>query len=157
MTIEVASAPAVETAAAPTNDTPVPTVYNPAPPTIDTSSVPTIDNAAPGTTDTIPIPTIDTAEMGMIDLEPAIEGAVSQDDRSARPVARGRLRRASSAGVTALRKVGWWFNSILGGQDYRRYVDHLARNHPGCEIPTEREYWRTRHADADNNPTNRCC
>ncbi len=72
------------------------------------------------------------------------------------PVLRG-LRSAGSACATAIRKTGWWFNSILGGQDYQRYVEHLTRNHPGCAVPTEREYWRTRHADADSNPTNRCC
>ncbi|MEU7140274.1 YbdD/YjiX family protein [Nocardia sp. NPDC046473] len=70
-------------------------------------------------------------------------------------------RSAAVRGLRAARRgcaaAVWWFNSILGGQDYRRYVDHLARNHPGCAVPTEREYWRTRHADADNNPTNRCC
>ncbi|WP_405161013.1 YbdD/YjiX family protein [Nocardia sp. NBC_01499] len=67
------------------------------------------------------------------------------------------MRAAGSACATTVRTVGWWFNSILGGQDYQRYVDHLARSHPGCVVPTEREYWRARHADADNNPTNRCC
>ncbi|MET9029442.1 YbdD/YjiX family protein [Nocardia sp. NPDC004168] len=51
----------------------------------------------------------------------------------------------------------WWFDSILGGQDYQRYVEHLRRSHPGCAIPTEREYWRQRHAEADRNPANRCC
>ncbi|MEU1546828.1 YbdD/YjiX family protein [Nocardia sp. NPDC005745] len=51
----------------------------------------------------------------------------------------------------------WWFDSILGGQDYQRYVEHLRRRHPGCAIPTEREYWRQRHAEADRNPANRCC
>ncbi|MET8875051.1 YbdD/YjiX family protein [Nocardia sp. NPDC004604] len=56
-----------------------------------------------------------------------------------------------------MRAVGSWFNAVLGGQDYQRYVSHLQRNHPGCEIPSEREYWRRRHADADNNPQNRCC
>jgi uncharacterized short protein YbdD (DUF466 family) len=64
---------------------------------------------------------------------------------------------AGSACSAAVRKAGWLFNSILGGHDYQRYVAHLQRNHPGCEIPSEREYWRSRHADADNNPTNRCC
>ncbi|GAA1584398.1 hypothetical protein GCM10009764_04090 [Nocardia ninae] len=81
----------------------------------------------------------------------------TRDGRSTRSAVPRRLRDAGNACVTALRKVVWYFDSILGGQDYRRYVDHLARNHPGCEVPTEREYWRTRHADADNNPTNRCC
>ncbi|MEV6340653.1 YbdD/YjiX family protein [Nocardia vinacea] len=61
--------------------------------------------------------------------------------------------RLASAFWTAV----WWFDSVLGGQDYQRYVAHLRRNHPHCEIPAEREYWRSRHAAADRNPANRCC
>ncbi|WP_433199700.1 YbdD/YjiX family protein [Nocardia sp. CA-107356] len=84
--------------------------------------------------------------------------AVQPDDgRSPRPVAIGRLRTAANAGVAWIRALGSWFNAVLGGHDYQHYVDHLQRNHPGCEIPSEREYWRRRHADADNNPQNRCC
>ncbi|AFU05178.1 hypothetical protein O3I_036155 [Nocardia brasiliensis ATCC 700358] len=83
--------------------------------------------------------------------------ATPQDGRSPRPAVLRRLRTARNACATAVRSVGWWFNSILGGQDYQRYVAHLTRNHPGCAIPTEREYWRIRHADADSNPQNRCC
>ncbi|MCM6775946.1 YbdD/YjiX family protein [Nocardia sp. CDC159] len=55
------------------------------------------------------------------------------------------------------RGVVWYVNSILGGQDYARYVEHLRRNHPGCPVPSEREYWRERHAAADRSPVNRCC
>lgn len=78
------------------------------------------------------------------------ESLVPQGGRSAGPAA---LRRFGAAARGLL----WWFNGILGGQDYQRYVAHLRRQHPGRPVPTEREYWRTRHADADNNPTNRCC
>ncbi|MGV9612865.1 YbdD/YjiX family protein [Nocardia xishanensis] len=56
-----------------------------------------------------------------------------------------------------MRAVVWWFDSILGGQDYQRYVAHLRRNHPDRPIPTERQYWRDRHAEAERSPTNRCC
>nr|WP_308165464.1 YbdD/YjiX family protein [Nocardia noduli] len=56
-----------------------------------------------------------------------------------------------------MKAVLWWVDSVLGGQDYRRYVEHLRRNHPGREIPTERDYWRDRYAEADRNPQNRCC
>jgi uncharacterized short protein YbdD (DUF466 family) len=80
----------------------------------------------------------------------------SRAGRSARP-ARTRLRTVGNACATAIHAVSWWFDSVLGGQDYQRYVAHLRRVHPGCEMPTEREYWHTRHADADRNPTNRCC
>ena len=57
----------------------------------------------------------------------------------------------------AARSVKWWFTSVMGDHDYDNYVEHLHRNHPGSDIPSEREYWRARHADADANPTNRCC
>lgn len=63
------------------------------------------------------------------------------------------LRRVRDGAKTVI----WWVDSILGGQDYRRYVDHLRRAHPGREIPTERDYWRDRYAEADRNPQNRCC
>lgn len=56
-----------------------------------------------------------------------------------------------------LRGVAWWYSAINGGQDYRRYVDHLRRNHPGSPVPSERDYWRERYAEAERNPTNRCC
>ncbi|WP_324192724.1 YbdD/YjiX family protein [Nocardia transvalensis] len=65
--------------------------------------------------------------------------------------------RPLRAALRALRGVVWYMNSILGGQDYARYVEHLRRNHPERPIPTEREYWRERHAAADRNPANRCC
>ncbi|MFI1911783.1 YbdD/YjiX family protein [Nocardia sp. NPDC020380] len=67
------------------------------------------------------------------------------------------MRSAGRTLFRALRAVIWWFNSILGGNDYRRYVEHLRRRHPGSHIPSEREYWRERHAAAAKNPANRCC
>ncbi|OSQ20858.1 YbdD/YjiX family protein [Corynebacterium diphtheriae] len=38
-----------------------------------------------------------------------------------------------------------------------KYVAHLKRHHPGCPIPTEREYWHKRWADQETNPGSRCC
>ncbi|WP_082393517.1 YbdD/YjiX family protein [Nocardia arizonensis] len=55
------------------------------------------------------------------------------------------------------RAVVWWFSSVLGGQDYRRYTEHLRRAHPHHPIPTEKQYWRDRYAEADRNPQQRCC
>ncbi|WP_324191725.1 YbdD/YjiX family protein [Nocardia elegans] len=46
---------------------------------------------------------------------------------------------------------------MVGGQDYQRYVAHLRRRHPDRPVPSEREYWRTRHAEAERNPASRCC
>nr|WP_067653546.1 YbdD/YjiX family protein [Nocardia harenae] len=56
-----------------------------------------------------------------------------------------------------VRGVLWWFDGVLGGQDYQRYVAHLRRAHPGRAVPSEREYWRERHAEAERNPGARCC
>ncbi|AXK87890.1 YbdD/YjiX family protein [Nocardia farcinica] len=56
-----------------------------------------------------------------------------------------------------VRAVLWWCDSVVGGQDYQRYVAHLRRRHPDRPVPSEREYWRTRHAEAERNPASRCC
>lgn len=67
-----------------------------------------------------------------------------------RPGLPGRVR-------TAVRTTLWWLDSVVGGQDYQRYVMHLRRRHPDRPVPSEREYWRARHAYADSNPAGRCC
>ncbi|WP_228534497.1 YbdD/YjiX family protein [Nocardia sp. BSTN01] len=59
--------------------------------------------------------------------------------------------------MRAVRAGARYLNAVLGGQDYPRYVEHLRRRHPGRPIPSEREYWRERHAAADRNPGTRCC
>jgi len=51
----------------------------------------------------------------------------------------------------------WWFTSVMGDRDYRNYVDHLRRRHPDAPVPTERDFWRQRYADAAANPRARCC
>lgn len=56
-----------------------------------------------------------------------------------------------------VRGVARWYSAINGGQDYQRYVDHLRRTHPGCPVPSERQYWRDRYDEAERNPTTRCC
>ncbi|MGU3431837.1 YbdD/YjiX family protein [Actinomycetes bacterium M1A6_2h] len=57
----------------------------------------------------------------------------------------------------AARGAVWWITSVMGDHDYERFVAHHRRVHPGADVPTEREYWRRRHADADANPGARCC
>ncbi len=57
----------------------------------------------------------------------------------------------------ALRGIARWYSAINGGQDYERYVEHLRRNHPAAPVPSVRDYWRERYAEAERNPTNRCC
>lgn len=59
--------------------------------------------------------------------------------------------------MTGARGVRWWVSSVMGDNAYARYVDHLGRLHPDAPVPTEREYWRQRHAEADANPGARCC
>ncbi|WP_267467150.1 YbdD/YjiX family protein [Nocardia flavorosea] len=66
-------------------------------------------------------------------------------------------RRGATAVVRAARTVAWYMDSVVGGQDYQRYVAHMRRVHPGKPIPDERAYWRERHADAERNPGARCC
>ncbi|AZG48698.1 YbdD/YjiX family protein [Gordonia insulae] len=60
------------------------------------------------------------------------------------------LRRGAAA-------VSWYVGSVMGDRDYRRYVDHTARIHPGEPVLSEREYWRRRYAEQDRNPGARCC
>jgi uncharacterized short protein YbdD (DUF466 family) len=68
-----------------------------------------------------------------------------------------RGRRIARGALDAARGVAGYFNAVLGGRDYARYVEHLRRTHPGYPVPTEREYWRARYAAADRNPATRCC
>ncbi|BBZ27672.1 hypothetical protein MMAD_19670 [Mycolicibacterium madagascariense] len=56
-----------------------------------------------------------------------------------------------------LRQIGWFWGALMGDDHYRRYVAHRERTHPGEPVCSEREYWRTRYADADRNPAARCC
>ncbi|MRH86608.1 putative selenoprotein [Nocardia sp. SYP-A9097] len=78
-------------------------------------------------------------------------------NESTAPSTAGLLRTAGRAVVRAIRAVIWWFNSILGGNDYQRYVQHLQLRHPDASVPSERDYWRDRHDAAARNPANRCC
>ena len=57
----------------------------------------------------------------------------------------------------AVSGVRWWFASVMGDNAYQRYLDHLARHHPGDPVPTEKQYWRERYAAMDNHPAARCC
>lgn len=55
------------------------------------------------------------------------------------------------------RQIGWYWSSLMGDNHYRRYVAHRARTHPGEAVPSEREYWRMRHAETESSPNPRCC
>ncbi|MEU1524494.1 YbdD/YjiX family protein [Nocardia rhamnosiphila] len=68
------------------------------------------------------------------------------------PPARGA--RALARGVRAVFR---YLDSVVGGQDYQRYLAHMRRVHPGRPVMSERDYWRERYADAERNPGARCC
>ncbi|MFD3746416.1 YbdD/YjiX family protein [Nocardia sp. NPDC058633] len=76
---------------------------------------------------------------------------------AAAPVDSARPRAIFGRVLAAMRGVARWYSAINGGQDYQRYVEHVRRNHPGEPVPSVREYWRERYAEAERNPTNRCC
>ncbi|HEY8717466.1 YbdD/YjiX family protein [Pengzhenrongella sp.] len=65
------------------------------------------------------------------------------------------LTAAVRAVARAWRGVHWYVTTLLGDHDYARYVEHLARVHPGAEPETVREYWRARHEGAATQA--RCC
>lgn len=82
-----------------------------------------------------------------------MSGCPAPPPASLRPARTSLPSRARAAVRGAL----WWLDSVVGGQDYQRYVAHLRRRHPDRPVPTEREYWRERHAYADSHPAGRCC
>lgn len=53
--------------------------------------------------------------------------------------------------------LSWYSATLMGDNHYRRYVEHCRRTHPDAPIPSEREYWRMRHATTETNPESRCC
>ena len=55
------------------------------------------------------------------------------------------------------RQISWYWQTLMGDNHYRRYVDHHRRSHPGEPVITEREYWRARHAATESSPNPRCC
>lgn len=59
--------------------------------------------------------------------------------------------------VKPFRAVAWYFGELMGDHDYQKYCEHLRIHHPDQPVPTEREYWRQRHSEAETNPQSRCC
>ncbi len=83
---------------------------------------------------------------------------------AAAPNVRAGLRGAPATpvrGVQALvggvLSVFRYLDSVVGGQDYQRYLAHMRRVHPDRPVASERDYWRERYADAERNPGARCC
>ena len=59
--------------------------------------------------------------------------------------------------VDIARSVRWYVHSVMGDNAYEKYVRHQQLHHPDAPIPTEREFWRQKHEDAERNPKTRCC
>lgn len=59
--------------------------------------------------------------------------------------------------VTIARNVWWYMGELVGDHDYEKYVAHMQANHPGCEIPSKKQFWRDRYRDQEANPGTRCC
>ena len=66
-------------------------------------------------------------------------------------------RRGADAVRRGAAGVRWYVTSLMGDTAYARYCAHLRRDHADAPVPTEREYWRARHAAADAHPGARCC
>lgn len=81
----------------------------------------------------------------------------SRTDPAAPRGGRSSWRDGVAALGRAARSVLWWFDGVLGGQDYQRYVAHMRRAHPGSPVASKREYWRERYDEAERNPATRCC
>ncbi len=57
----------------------------------------------------------------------------------------------------AVHQIGWYWGTLMGDNHYQRYVELRSRTHPGESVPSERDYWRMRHAQTEANPNPRCC
>jgi uncharacterized short protein YbdD (DUF466 family) len=56
-----------------------------------------------------------------------------------------------------IEQIGWYWGTLMGDNHYQRYVELRSRTHPGESVPSERDYWRMRHAQTEANPNPRCC
>lgn len=56
-----------------------------------------------------------------------------------------------------VRAVRWYVHSLMGDNAYARYCVHHRAHHPGMPLPSEREFWRQKYAEAERNPQSRCC
>ncbi|PXW32644.1 YbdD/YjiX family protein [Nocardia sp. 348MFTsu5.1] len=72
-------------------------------------------------------------------------------------VSEGESTTAASLMRRGIRAVHWYIRSVMGDNDYRRYVTHHTARHPDTPPLTESDYWRNRYAAQDNNPQGRCC
>ena len=63
---------------------------------------------------------------------------------------RGALTQAAAG-------IRWYTRELMGDASYERYVQHLRATHPHAPVPSEREFWREKHAVDASSPTSRCC
>ena len=56
-----------------------------------------------------------------------------------------------------LRRLNTALRRIVGMPDYATFVDHMRRRHPGCAIPTEREYFDQYVTARYSGGPTRCC
>lgn len=56
-----------------------------------------------------------------------------------------------------VRAVRWYVHSLMGDNAYATYCAHQRLHHPEVPLPSEREFWRQKYAEADRNPQGRCC
>ena len=82
-------------------------------------------------------------------LPPAPIGPASP---AAPGAASGRVRL-----VAALGRARAVLHAIMGVPDYERYVAHLREHHPGCPVPSPREFERERMSARYERPGSRCC
>ena len=62
------------------------------------------------------------------------------------------------AEITALaRALGNVVRRVAGMPDYEAYVAHLRCCHPGCRVPSEREYYEDYVATRYGDGPTRCC
>ena len=57
----------------------------------------------------------------------------------------------------AVARLGELLRRVAGMPDYGKYVEHLRRRHPGCPVPTEREYFEQYVAARYGDGPTRCC
>lgn len=59
--------------------------------------------------------------------------------------------------TTAWRRFTSTLRRIVGMPDYSAYVDHMRRRHPGCAVPTEREFFEQYVTARYSGGPTRCC
>ena len=55
------------------------------------------------------------------------------------------------------RAVRWYVHSVMGDNAYAKFCAHMRTHHPGKPLPSEKQFWKDRHAEAERNPKSRCC